>query len=163
MELQLSVEKLEAVYSVLGYDETGTRDSSKAAVLPLVQPEGHQGQEAVKADDDFNLVNPRTGEVQDTVKAKELFDQIVDMAWRTGDPGIVFIDRINESNPTPHLGKIESTNPCGEQPLLPYESCNLGSINLSRMLKITGDTAEIDYEKLSISAVSPVIFSIRLR
>jgi ribonucleoside-diphosphate reductase alpha chain len=105
--------------------------------------------EAVKADSDFNLINPRTGEIQNTVKAKDLFDQIVDMAWKTGDPGIVFIDRINESNPTPQLGKIESTNPCGEQPLLPYESCNLGSINLSHMLKESKGEMVIDNEKLA--------------
>ncbi len=104
--------------------------------------------EAVKADADFDLINPRTKEKQRTIKAKALFDKIVDLAWKTGDPGIVFIDRINEYNPTPHLGKIESTNPCGEQPLLPYESCNLGSINLSRMVKVTAGLPEIDYDKL---------------
>ncbi len=105
--------------------------------------------EAVKAGSEFNLVNPHTKEVQEKVNAKEVFDKIVAMAWKTGDPGIVFIDRINESNPTPHLGRIESTNPCGEQPLLPYESCNLGSINLSRMLRTTSGATEIDYEKLA--------------
>jgi len=104
--------------------------------------------EAVKADADYELVNPHTKEVTGTLKAKEVFDKIVDMAWRTGDPGIVFIDRINDNNPTPHLGKIESTNPCGEQPLLPYESCNLASINLSRMVKVNGSAYKIDYERL---------------
>jgi len=106
--------------------------------------------EAVEAGTDYNLVNPRTKEVAGKLNAKkEVFDKIVAMAWKTGDPGIVFIDRINQDNPTPHLGKIESTNPCGEQPLLPYESCNLGSINLARMLRTTNGTTEIDYPKLA--------------
>ncbi|MFC1902451.1 vitamin B12-dependent ribonucleotide reductase [Chloroflexota bacterium] len=105
--------------------------------------------EAVKAGTDYNLVNPHTNEVDSKLNAKEVFDKIVDMAWRTGDPGIVFIDRINRDNPTPHLGRIESTNPCGEQPLLPYESCNLGSIDLSKMVRATNGTAEIDYHRLT--------------
>ena len=105
--------------------------------------------EAVKAGSDYNLINPHTKEVVDKLNAKEVFDKIVAMAWKTGDPGIVFIDRINQDNPTPQLGQIESTNPCGEQPLLPYESCNLGSINLTRMLQTTNGTVEIDYVKLA--------------
>jgi len=105
--------------------------------------------EAVRAGADYNLVNPHTNEVADKLNAKEVFDKIVALAWKTGDPGIVFIDRINQDNPTPHLGKVESTNPCGEQPLLPYESCNLGSINLARMLQTTNGIAEIDYVKLA--------------
>ena len=105
--------------------------------------------EAVKAGTDYNLVNPRTKEVAGKLNAKEVFNKIVAMAWKTGDPGIVFIDRINQDNPTPHMGKIESTNPCGEQPLLPYESCNLGSINLAGMLRTTKGTVEIDYPKLA--------------
>ncbi len=105
--------------------------------------------EAVKIGADYDLRNPHTGEVAGKLNAEEVFNTIVNLAWRTGDPGIVFIDRINESNPTPRLGKIESTNPCGEQPLLPYESCNLGSINLSRILcHENGDTV-IDYPKLA--------------
>jgi ribonucleoside-diphosphate reductase alpha chain len=105
--------------------------------------------EAVKAGSDYNLVNPRTKKVEKKLNAKKVFDDIRDMAWKTGDPGIVFIDQINKDNPTPHLGRIESTNPCGEQPLLPYESCNLGSINLAEMLRTTGGTTEIDYPKLA--------------
>ena len=104
---------------------------------------------AVEKGADYNLVNPRTGEVSDNLNAKEVFEKIVDMAWRTGDPGIVFIDEINRHNSTPKLGKIESTNPCGEQPLLPFESCNLGSINLSEMVADTDGQPYIDYDKLS--------------
>jgi len=114
--------------------------------------------EAVKAGADYNLVNPHTKEIQAKANAKAVFDKIVAMAWKTGDPGIVFIDRINEANPTPHLGKIESTNPCGEQPLLPYESCNLGSINLSRMLRTVNGTTEVDYAKLAKTVKTAVRF-----
>ncbi|MFH1169145.1 MAG: adenosylcobalamin-dependent ribonucleoside-diphosphate reductase, partial [Chloroflexota bacterium] len=105
--------------------------------------------EALKAGWEYDLINPHTGEAEGRQSAREVFDKIVDMSWRTGDPGIVFIDRINRDNPTPQLGSIESTNPCGEQPLLPYESCNLGSINLARMLRETGGAVEIDYSRLS--------------
>lgn len=89
---------------------------------------------AVKARTTYSLRNPRSGEPAGELDAHEVYEQIVQMAWETGDPGIIFIDRINRDNPTPHLGEIESTNPCGEQPLLPYEACNLGSINLSRFV-----------------------------
>lgn len=88
--------------------------------------------EAVERNESINLVNPATGEKTGSAGARELFDLLVDKAWQSGDPGIVFLDRINRDNPTPGQGEIESTNPCGEQPLLPYEACNLGSINLSR-------------------------------
>ena len=104
---------------------------------------------AVEDGADYDLINPHTKEVAGKLSAREVFDKIVDMAWRTGDPGIVFIDRINQDNPTPKLGAIESTNPCGEQPLLPFESCNLGSINLSRMLRDGDGAPEIDYPKLA--------------
>ncbi len=114
--------------------------------------------EAVKDDTDYNLINPRTGEVAGKLNAKEVFDKIVDRAWRTGDPGIVFIDRINQDNPAPHLGKIESTNPCGEQPLLPYESCNLGSLNLAKMLRGSNGATEIDYPKLAKAVRTAVRF-----
>jgi len=105
--------------------------------------------EAEEKGTDYNLINPRTGEVAGKLNAKEVFDRIVNMAWHTGDPGIVFIDEINKHNPTPKLGKIESTNPCGEQPLLPFESCNLGSINLSKMVVCQNNQPQIDYAKLS--------------
>lgn len=90
---------------------------------------------AVMHDREYQLVNPRTGKAVKSVRARDVFDLIVYNAWKSGDPGLVFIDEINRHNPTPEAGKIESTNPCGEQPLLPYESCNLGSINLARFVK----------------------------
>ncbi len=100
---------------------------------------------ALQEGGEYELVNPRTNKVVKKISAREVFDRIVDHAWGNGEPGVVFIDRINDSNPTPNTGRIESTNPCGEQPLLPYESCNLGSINLSLMVK----DAEVDWDELA--------------
>ncbi len=100
---------------------------------------------AVEKDKDYDLINPRSGLVFKKLSARKVFNLMTTMAWKNGDPGIVFIDRINRDNPTPELGEIESTNPCGEQPLLPYESCNLGSLNLS---KVVNDKKEIDWDHL---------------
>ena len=103
---------------------------------------------AVEKDEKYDLVDPRTGLPVKSESAREIFDMIVDNAWNNGEPGIIFLDRLNRDNVTPGLGEIESTNPCGEQPLLPYESCNLGSINLSAMLKKTDKGYEVDFDKL---------------
>ncbi|NWF52554.1 MAG: adenosylcobalamin-dependent ribonucleoside-diphosphate reductase [Nitrospirae bacterium] len=91
--------------------------------------------EALKKDEEYELINPRSKEPVKRIKAKIIFEAMVESAWKTGDPGIIFIDRINKANPTPNIGVIESTNPCGEQPLLPYEACVLGSVNLSKYVK----------------------------
>ncbi|MHA1408342.1 MAG: LAGLIDADG family homing endonuclease, partial [Candidatus Heimdallarchaeaceae archaeon] len=104
-----------------------------------------QFMKAVERGEDYDLINPRTNKAVAKLNAKEVFNKIVEMAWKNGEPGVVFIDRINKDNPTPEIGEIESTNPCGEQPLLNYESCNLGSINLSRHV-ING---KIDWELLA--------------
>jgi ribonucleoside-diphosphate reductase alpha chain len=102
----------------------------------------------------YDLINPRTGKPVKSLKAREIFDMIVMSAWQSGDPGMIFIDEINMRNPTPTLGPIESTNPCGEVPLLPYESCNLGSINLVRMF-VDG---RFDYEKLGKAVRAAIHF-----
>ena len=98
----------------------------------------------LERNEDYSLVNPRTNEPVERLPARKVFDLMVSSAWKTGDPGIVFIDEINRHNPTPHIGNFESTNPCGEQPLLPYESCNLGSIDVSKFVKDN----DVDWEKL---------------
>ena len=104
--------------------------------------------EALKNGTDFELYHPSTKKVVGTMNAKKVFDLIVDGAWRNGEPGIVFIDKMNADNPTPQIGEIESTNPCGEVPLLAYEACNLGSINLGKMLSETSNGLEVNWDKL---------------
>jgi ribonucleoside-diphosphate reductase alpha chain len=111
---------------------------------------------AVETDGEYDLVTPRGKAMVKRLQARKVFDTIVNMAWKNGDPGIIFLDRINEFNPTPHVGMVESTNPCGEQPLLPYESCNLGSINLARMIAPNGGA--VDYDKLRHTVRSGVHF-----
>ncbi|PNT92932.1 vitamin B12-dependent ribonucleotide reductase [Clostridium thermosuccinogenes] len=114
--------------------------------------------EAVEKGWDYELIDPHTKKVTGTKNAREVFDLIVDMAWNNGEPGIVFLDRLNKANVTPELGEIESTNPCGEQPLLPYEACNLGSINLSLMLKENGNVVDVDFDKLRKTVIKAVHF-----
>jgi len=110
--------------------------------------------QALSEDGDYDLINPRDGQVVSRQNARKLFRQIIKQSWASGEPGIVFIDRMNADNPTPLAGQIESTNPCGEQPLLPYESCNLGSINLANMVA----EGKIDYEKLGATVGKAVHF-----
>ncbi len=100
---------------------------------------------ALSKDSEYPLINPRTEKEVSKIGARKIFNLLIHQAWKNGEPGVVFIDRVNTDNPTPSIGLIESTNPCGEQPLLPYESCNLGSLNLSKMV----NGGEIDYEKLA--------------
>ena len=104
--------------------------------------------EKVKRGESYDLVNPRTGQVTGRQNAREVFDLLAEMAWKTGDPGLVFLDVINRDNPNPQFGRIESTNPCGEQPLLPHESCNLASINLARMVRFVDGDVAVDWERL---------------
>ncbi|MEK6323370.1 MAG: adenosylcobalamin-dependent ribonucleoside-diphosphate reductase [Acidobacteriota bacterium] len=100
--------------------------------------------EKVKRGERYDVINPRSRQAVRQLDAREVLDRIVESAWRNGEPGVIFIDRINRDNPTPELGEIESTNPCGEQPLLPYESCVLGSINLSKFHR----EGAVDYDRL---------------
>jgi len=110
--------------------------------------------ETLMIDGEYDLINPRSGEVAGKLKARAVFDEIVASAWETGDPGLIFIDRINEMNPTPQIGDFESTNPCGEQPLLPYEACILGSMNLSAYVK----GRDVDYPLLELDVRTAVRF-----
>jgi ribonucleoside-diphosphate reductase alpha chain len=114
--------------------------------------------EALAKDDEYDLINPRTKQSIQRLKAKEVLEAIVSAAWETGDPGILFLDRINGANPTPELGEIESTNPCGEVPLLSYEPCVLGSINLLKMMKEKDGKWEVDFDKIRMTVRYAVRF-----
>ncbi len=114
---------------------------------------------AVEKNEEYDLVDPRDSSKKGTLNAKEVFDLIVDMAWKNGEPGIIFLDRLNKDNVVPSIGEIEATNPCGEQPLLPYESCNLGSINLAKMVALDENGEyRIDYDLLSDTVKKAVHF-----
>lgn len=114
--------------------------------------------EAVENQSDYDLIDPKTKQAVGHLSAEKVFDLIVDHAWRNGEPGIIFMDRLNRDNVTPTQGEIESTNPCGEQPLLPYESCNLGSINLIKMLRKTLTGYEFDFRLLGETVEQAVHF-----
>ncbi|MSP78114.1 MAG: vitamin B12-dependent ribonucleotide reductase [Dehalococcoidia bacterium] len=171
----------------------GKRDGANMAVMSVHHPdilefitckheEGviHNYNISVGVDEEFmqavrdggrlELRDPRTSALVNTLDAREVFGQIVEGAWRNGEPGMIFLDRVNQDNPTPHLGLMSATNPCGEQPLLPYESCNLGSINMAKMVRYVpsprpsptggeGETvAEIDWERLRKTVWTAVHF-----
>jgi ribonucleoside-diphosphate reductase alpha chain len=109
---------------------------------------------SVEKDEEYWLVNPRSKERTKRLRAREVWNLVAQSAWASGDPGVVFIDEMDRHNPTPQVGRIESTNPCGEQPLLPYESCNLGSVNLARMV----ENGRIDWERLKTTVRNGVHF-----
>jgi ribonucleoside-diphosphate reductase alpha chain len=110
--------------------------------------------DAVINGEDYDLVNPRTGQVVQRLNARVVWNLIIAMAWKNGEPGVLFLDKINANHTVPHIGVIEATNPCGEQPLIPYESCNLGSINLAKMV----DDGKIDWDKLRSTVEKAVRF-----
>jgi ribonucleoside-diphosphate reductase alpha chain len=113
---------------------------------------------AVEQGSGYDLIDPHSGRPLESLNAREVFDKIVHQAWQNGEPGIIFLDRLNRDNPVPGQGEIESTNPCGEQPLLPYESCNLGSINLLAALGEEDGAYAVDYDKLESLAEEAVHF-----
>ncbi len=126
---------------------TAKRDTSALTNFNISVGLTEEFMRALREEGEYDLVNPHTNKVVERVRAPEVFDLIVQGAWATGEPGIVFLERLNVGNPTPELGEIESTNPCGEQPLLPYEACNLGSINLARFVKYDPQP-EVAYDRL---------------
>lgn len=103
---------------------------------------------AVKARTSYELRDPESGQVVDNIEASLVFDKVIEGAWRNGEPGVVFLDKVNADNPTLNIGKMTATNPCGEQPLLPYESCNLGSINLTKFVAEDNDVKSVDWDRL---------------
>lgn len=127
---------------------TCKRDSTKLTNFNISVALTDVFMRALEDDGEYDMISPHTKKPVRKMKARTVFELIVNMAWRNGEPGIVFLDRINRDNPTPKVGEIESTNPCGEQPLLPYESCNLGSINLAKMLTTKDGRPAVDFAKL---------------
>ncbi|HEY9060267.1 MAG TPA: vitamin B12-dependent ribonucleotide reductase [Pseudobacteroides sp.] len=137
---------------------TSKRDNADITNFNISVAITEEFMKAVEEGRDYDLIDPHSNLPVGRQNARAVFDLMVDMSWTNGEPGIVFIDRLNKDNVTPQLGNIESTNPCGEQPLLPYEACNLGSINLSHMIKNSGAKAEVDFEKLGKTVRKAVHF-----
>src|SRR3989338_5056887 len=129
LEVDEIIEEIKEAYTIRDLDLKNVRVEEAVSKLYEACRTTHKGE-------GYNLVNPRTGEITDRLNAKKVFDLVTKLAWQYGDPGMVLIDRINNSraNPTPNLGQIEATNPCAEQPLLPYDACTLGSISLSKFV-----------------------------
>jgi len=115
---------------------------------------------AVRDDTDFELVAPHNGQVMKTVRAREVFSAIVKNAYRNGEPGVLFLDAANRSNPVPHLYDLEATNPCGEQWLGPYENCCLGSINLAQHVQVVDGAAQVDWKNCKNRSCCPPTSSI---
>lgn len=137
---------------------TSKRDNADITNFNISVAVTEEFMKAVERDEDYDLYDPHLKKPVKRLNARKVFDLMVDMAWNNGEPGIIFIDRLNKDNVTPELGAIESTNPCGEQPLLPYEACNLGSINLSVMIKNANGKPDVDYEKLGSTVAKAVHF-----
>ena len=134
------------------------QDKSKLTNFNISVGVTEEFMQAVDAGADYELINPRNGQPTGKLNAREVFDRMVQLAWEGGEPGIVFLDRLNADNPTPSVGEIESTNPCGEQPLLPYESCNLGSINLTKIVTGPITRGQVDWDALAEIVRSAVRF-----
>ncbi|MBN1289104.1 MAG: vitamin B12-dependent ribonucleotide reductase [Actinobacteria bacterium] len=141
---------LEFIHSKENYDRLNNFNISVALTGAFMN--------ALESGGDFELVNPRTEEVDGKLNAEQVLQEISATAWETGEPGVIFLDRINEANTVPGLGIIESTNPCGEQPLLPFESCNLGSINLSKLVVSEGEDSFINWDRLGFLVREAVHF-----
>lgn len=134
------------------------QDKSKLTNFNISVGVTEEFMQAVDDGADYELINPRNGQPTGKLNAREVFDRMVQLAWEGGDPGIIFLDRLNADNPTPSVGEIESTNPCGEQPLLPYESCNLGSINLTKIVTGPITRGQVDWDALAEIVRSAVRF-----
>jgi ribonucleoside-diphosphate reductase alpha chain len=137
---------------------TSKRDNADITNFNISVAVTEEFMKAVEQGRDYDLIDPYSNVPVAKQNARAVFDLMVEMSWTNGEPGIIFIDRLNKDNVTPEIGKIESTNPCGEQPLLPYEACNLGSINLSLMIKNSGTKAEVDLERLGRTVRKAVHF-----
>jgi ribonucleoside-diphosphate reductase alpha chain len=133
---------------------TAKRDNDKLNNFNISVAVTDAFMEAMEREEEYDLINPRTGLRTQRLPAREVFERIIDSAWKNGEPGLIFLDAINRDNPTPQVGAIESTNPCGEQPLLPYESCNLGSINLRKVVT----DGQIDHANLQQIVATSVHF-----